>query len=215
MSDVAGRVGRFLLIFLIALATLVPLWGVVAPTYTAAVSALARPGFYVVESQRVTVLVAQHDELWAYRRVGDREISPFTFYDRYAFFAVLPLVALIIATPGLRWSRRLVALLAAIAAQLVAHAAFVVASIELAYVGTGLTVVSPAAAGALGAVQVLVRFLWEASPLAIWIALTVGAWKKLWRSLRHRGASPATVRTGRARAATKEHGVQLREGRTT
>ncbi len=202
MSLLARRMARFLLVFAIALAALVPLWSVLASTYTQAVSALARPGFRAVEPDHVTVLDAQRDELWIYRRVGERSIAPFTIYDRYAFFAVLPLVAMLVATPGIRWRRRLLLIAIAVVAQGVTHAALVVASIELAYVDMGLAAVGTAAARILAGVEILVRLLWEASPVALWIALTFGAWKRLW--------ADARTRTG-----TKEPRVHLREGRAT
>jgi len=214
MSAITRRIGRFLLVFAVAIAALVPLWGVVAPTYTAAVSTLARPAFRLAESPDVTVLAAQGNELWVYRQVGAQEIAPFTFYDRFAFFAILPLIALLLATPGLRWSRRVGVVLIAVAAQLVLHTALVVASIELAYASMGLLPVG-SGASAFDVVQILVRLLWEASPVVLWIALTFGAWKRLWMDART--CEPARAGTSEriAHAGTKVQTGHLREGRTT
>ena len=215
MNGVTRLVGRFLLLFLITVAALVPLWGTLGPHYTAAVSALARPILHVAESPHVTVLAVQNDELWVYRRVGEQEIAPFTFFDRYAFFAVVPLVALLIATPGLRWRRRLAVVAVALAGQLAVHAGYVVASTELAYAELGLVPAASAAAGTLDVVQVIVRLLWEASPMLLWIALTLGAWKRAWVDLRTREPVRASAPQRNAHAGTKEQSVHLREGRTT
>lgn len=215
MSGLTRRLIKFLAVFVIALAALLLLWEAAAPVYTAAVGTLARPGLRLLEPHQVTVLAAQGDQLWAYRLVGGQEVAPFTFYDRYAFFAVLPLIALVVATPSLRLVRRLASVLLAIAGQLVVHAALVVASIELAYVGMGLTAVGPATAGVLGSVQIVVRLLWDACPLAIWAALTAGPWVRLLRSLHDRGPARANARGAGTPGVCEGRRAQYREGRTT
>jgi hypothetical protein len=61
---------------------------------------------------------------------------------------------------------------------------YVVVSVQLTYAAIGLTSVGPLAARMLDEWQVLVRVLWEAAPLILWVALTAGAWVRRLRGLR-------------------------------
>jgi len=189
-----ARVGRFVLVFLMALAALAALWSFAAPTYTRGIAALARPLFRLMESPNVTVLDVQGAETWIYRIVGEHEIAAFTWFDRYTFFAIVPLIALFVATPGLGWRRRIVRGLLGIGALSVAHVCYVVASVELAYAAMGLRTVGPLAARTLDGWQIAVRALWEAAPIAIWVALTYGAWKKVFAQLRNEERAEGTAR---------------------
>ena len=179
------RVGRFVLVFLITLAGLATLWSFAAPTYTHGIAALARPLFRLIESPNVTVLNVQGAETWIYRIVGEHEIAAFTWFDRYTFFAIVPLVALLVATPGLGWRRRILRGLLGIGALSIIHVCYVVTSVELAYAAMGLRAVGPLAARTLDGWQIAVRVLWEAAPIAIWVALTYGTWKKVFAQLRN------------------------------
>jgi len=189
-----ARVGRFVLVFLMALAALTALWSFAAPTYTRGIAALARPLFRLMESPNVTVLDVQGAETWIYRIVGEHEIAAFTWFDRYTFFAIVPLIALFVATPGLGWRRRIVRGLLGIGALSVAHVCYVVVSVELAYAAMGLRTVGPLAARTLDGWQITVRVLWEAAPIAIWVALTYGAWKKVFAQLRNEERAEGTTR---------------------
>lgn len=175
---------RFVAVFLVVTALLTGIWSFVAPGYTAAVTGLARPLFHWVESPNASVLEARGAEIWIYRIVGPGEIAPFTWFDRYTFFAVIPLLALLVATPGLGWSRRLARIGAGIGGLLIVHAGYLVASVELSYAAIGLTPVGPFLARTLDLWQVGVRVLWEAAPVAIWILLTFGAWRRALRRAR-------------------------------
>jgi len=189
-----ARVGRFVLVFLMALAAVAALWSFVSPTYTRGIAALARPLFRLMESPNVTVLDVQGAETWIYRIVGEHEIAAFTWFDRYTFFAIVPLIALFVATPGLRWRRRIVRGLLGIGALSIVHVGYVVASVELAYAAMGLRAVGPLAARTLDGWQITVRVLWEAAPIAIWVALTYGAWKKVFAQLRNEERAEGTAR---------------------
>jgi hypothetical protein len=175
---------RFVAVFLVVTALLAGIWTFVVPGYTAAVTGLARPLFRWVESPNVSVLEARGAEVWIYRIVGPGEIAPFTWFDRYTFFAVIPLLALLVATPGLGWSRRLARIGVSIGALLLVHAGYLVASVELSYAAIGLTPVGPFLARTLDLWQVGVRVLWEAAPVAIWILLTFGSWRRVLRRAR-------------------------------
>lgn len=187
-------VGRFALWFTLALTVLAAAWELAAPRYSAAVSAVAQPVFRAVEREDVTMLSTQKDELWIFRRVGEGRIGPFMFFDRYAFFALVPLIALFAATPGLRLGRRALRALCGSAVLFLVHVAYVVASVELSYAAAGLT-----AGGPHEATQWAVRLLWEAAPIVIWLALTAGAW------IRALGAGPQ-AETGRIIAWTPREG---------
>jgi len=126
----------------------------------------------------MTVIDVQDAELWVYRIVGDGRIAPFTWFDRYAFFAVIPLLALFVATPGIGWWRRLVRMGIGVGGLVLAHVAYVVASVELSYVAMGLTTIGSLSTRSLDVWQVVVRILWEASPIAIWVVLTFGTWRQ-------------------------------------
>ncbi len=175
---------RFVAVFLVVTALLAWVWTFIAPGYTAAVTGLARPLFRWVESPNVSVLAARGAEIWIYRIVGPGEIAPFTWFDRYTFFAVIPLLALLLATPGLGWPRRLARIGAGIGTLLIVHTGYLVASVELSYAAIGLTPVGPFLARTLDLWQVGVRVLWEAAPVAIWVLLTFGVWRRVFRRAR-------------------------------
>ena len=175
---------RFVAVFLVVTALLAGIWTFVVPGYTAAVTGLARPLFRWVESPNVSVLEVRGTEVWIYRIVGPEKIAPFTWFDRYTFFAVIPLLALLVATPGLGWSRRLARIGISIGVLFLVHAGYLVASVELSYAAIGLTPVGPFLARTLDLWQVGVRVLWEAAPMAIWILLTFGTWRRVLRRAR-------------------------------
>jgi len=208
MRGSSRLVGRFALVFVAALAVLAIAWTVVAPRYGAAVSAAAQPLFRAVERPNVTVLSVEADEVWAFRRVGEDHVAPFMFFDRYAFFAVVPLLALFLATPSLRWGRRAALAAGGVAALFAVHVLYVVASVELSYSAAGL-----AAGGTQETAQVAVRLLWEASPIVIWLAFTIGAWRRAFATLQ--ASAPGNVLRPQ-RAAGTEGAITWtpREGRT-
>jgi hypothetical protein len=170
--------GRFALVFVTALAVLAVAWTVVAPRYGAAVSAAAQPLFRAVERPNVTVLSVEAGEVWAFRRVGEDRVAPFMFFDRYAFFAVVPLLALFLATPTLQWGRRVALAAGGVIALFAFHVFYVVVSVELSYSAAGL-----AAGGPREIAQLAVRVLWEASPIVIWLAFTIGVWRRAFAKL--------------------------------
>jgi hypothetical protein len=173
MSATLRLAARFALVFAIALAVLAALWTVAAPRYGAAVAAAAGPAFRWAERDDVTVLAAEADEIWVYRRMGPNQVAPFMYFDRYAFFAVIPLLALFAATPGLRLRRRAVWAASGLCALFLVHVGYVVASVELSYAAAGLS-----ASGPHELAQWIVRLLWEAAPIAIWLAFTARAWMR-------------------------------------
>jgi len=175
----ARTVVRFVVIFAVVLCALAVGWPHVAPAYTTAVATLARPVLRAVEAPNVTVLDARGDELGVYRIVGENRIAPVVVFDRYLFFAVVLLVALFAATPGLGVRRRVARTVAGLGLLLVLHVAYLVASVELVY--------AVAAGRAVGGWQVAVRVLWEAAPILIWVVLTAGAWKRVLAASRAEG----------------------------
>lgn len=184
-----SHVIRFALIFIACLAILAVLWPRIAPLQISVVSALARPVFRMIEAPSVTVLDGRDDELWVYRRIGEGRVTPVVWFDRYVFFAVVPLIALLVATPGLGLRRRCVRTIVGLAALFVLHVGYIVASVELIYAAS--------AGRALDTLQVAVRILWESAPVLIWVALTAGSWKRVLQSLRNEG-------TGRSGSPTAE-----------
>lgn len=178
MTNRAHLIVRFLVIFLLVLAPLAAVWGWLAPPYGAAVAHAARPALRLVERDDVSVIAAQRDEVWVLRRIGGDRVTPFMEFDRYAFFSLIPLVALLAATPGMTWRRRLGRIALGCVALFAVHVAYVVASVELSYAALGL---APSGAW-LGPAQIVVRLLWEASPIAVWLLLSARAWTSSWRA---------------------------------
>lgn len=202
--------GRFALVFVMALAVFAALWGVAAPRYGAAISAAAQPVFRWIEHPQVTVLRAEADELWVYRSVGEDRVAPFMFFDRYAFFAVVLLLALLAATPDLQWGRRAAMAAGGAAALFALHVLYVVVSVQLAYSAAGLT-----SGGARETAQWGVRLLWEAAPIVIWLLFTFRAWRRAFGALR--APTPAVCSVPRPQAAAGMEETNLwtrREGRT-
>lgn len=184
MSRLTKRVALFLLVFIVTTAVLIPLWDLAAPHYERLAAGVARPLFHVLERPDVTVVDARGGEIWILRRLDEQRVTPFLFFDRYAFFAVIPLLALFVATPGLGVLRRALRAFAGMAALFVLQVLYVVVAVELAYAAAGLSTPAPLVSGALDGWQVLVRILWEAGPLLIWVALSWGAWRRFVRELR-------------------------------
>jgi len=175
----ARTMGTFALVFVAALAGLTALWPHVAPAYTSGVATVARPVFRIVESPNATVLDVQGDELGVYRIVGEGQITPIVVFDRYLCFAVVPLIALFLATPALGVRRRALRLAVALAGLFFVHVVYLVASIELIYaVGAGASVAGW---------QIAVRVFWEAAPILLWAAFTTSAWKRVLQDIRTQG----------------------------
>ncbi len=184
LSPLISLLLRFLGIFVVVLIVLALAWPLIVPTYTKLVTVVARVGFHIVESPDVSVLDAQSGELWVYRIIGEGAIKPFTWFDRYTYFALIPLVALFAATPGLGWIKRITRLGLSVVLLFFIHVSYLVISVQLSYAAIGLTDVGPFVARMLTVVQWLVRVLWEAAPLVLWVAFTARTWAATLRGLR-------------------------------
>jgi len=177
-QSVVRLLAQVILIFGVTMVILTVLWPWIAPGCTHVVLVLSRPLFHLVESPNVTVLDIQGAEMWVYRVVGEGQITPVVWFDRYTWFALIPLIALLLATPGLGWVKRFALVAAGLGGLVVIHAVYLVASVELLY---------SAGTNPHTGAQVLVRLLWEAAPILIWVALTAGAWRRVLGSLRAAG----------------------------
>ena len=184
LSSLASLLLRFVGIFVAVLLLLALAWPVIAPAITQMATRVARVGFHLVESPNVSVLEARGDELWVDRIVGPEQTSPFVWFDRYTFFAVIPLIALFAATPGLGWVKRFARLAIGLGLLFLIQTSYVVVSVQLTYAAIGLTSVGPMAARMLDGWQVLVRVLWEAAPLVLWVAFTASTWARQLRGMR-------------------------------
>ena len=183
MNPLSAMLLRFIAIFVAVLVLLALAWPVVAPSYTRLATWAARVGFRTAESPNVSVLELRGDELWVHRIVGPDQIKPFTWFDRYTFFAVIPLIALFVATPGLGRAKRLVRLGISLGLLFLIQTSYVVTSVQLTYAAIGLTSVGPVAARMLDGWQMTVRVLWEAAPLVLWVAFTACTWARRLREL--------------------------------
>ncbi len=195
LDPMARLILRFVGIFLAVLAVLTMAWPLIVPAYTWLAAWVARVGFHAIESPNVSVLQAKGAELWVYRIVGPGQIAPFTWFDRYTFFAIIPLVSLFAATPGLGWMKRLVRTLISVGVLFLVQAAYIVISVQLSYAAVGLLSVSSLFARTLNGWQVLVRVLWEAAPLVLWGALTARIWGSELRTVRDEWKRRRKLRT--------------------
>jgi len=191
-GSAAKIVFRFLVVSLLVAAALIGVWSFIAPVYTKAVALPARVLLRWVESPNVSVLEVRDAELWVYRIVGPGKVAPFVWFDRYTFFILIPFLALLMATPGLGWARRVARLAIGVVALWCGHAVHLAVSLQLSYAATGLAVSGPFLGRALTLWQVGTRLLWEAAPIAIWIGLTRAPWRKALRTCRE-GARPCRV----------------------
>jgi hypothetical protein len=168
---------RFAGLFLVSFVLIALIWPLVTPVYNALIVGIARPIFSLVERPDVTVVKAQGGSIFIYRdEPGMREPAPFSDYSRYVYFGLVPLLALFFATPNLgRWKRAQLALTGfALLASF--HVIYLVGSVELTYVFVGCSEVGTVAYRFLDWMQVLLRILWEVSPVIIWMLLTFKYW---------------------------------------
>lgn len=160
---------RFACIFVLCLVALAAAWPWIAGSYSAAVVHVVRPVLHAIEATDPTIVQHTGDEIWVYRRIGEGRVTPVVWFDRYAFFAIVPLLALFMATPGLAWRSRVYRTAGALAVLFLFHVAYIVASIELLYAASGTR--------SLEGWQLMVRVLWEAAPIIVWVSFTAGVWR--------------------------------------
>jgi len=163
--------------FLVAFITLSITWGYVVPIYNWMVASAASPLFKMVESDNVTVLRADGSLLLVGRRAVDGTIQPFLYFDPYIYFGIIPLIALLIGVPGPGILRRLRRTLIGIAILFVVHVIYLIGSIELTYVAVGLHPIGATSKHILDWMQVLLRILWQVSPVLIAVLLSIGFWR--------------------------------------
>lgn len=179
-SGLLAFVGWFLLAFVLLLVV----WGYMTPVYNQIVASVASPIFRLVESDNVTALRADGSRLLVGRHSEDGTIQPFLYFDPYIYFGLIPLIALLLAIPGPGILRKLQRTLIGIVILFVVHVIYLIGSIELTYVAVGLHTVSPTSKRILDWVQVLLRILWQVSPVLIAGILSMGFWRDRLSSLR-------------------------------
>ena len=188
--------------FLLAFVVLLVVWGYITPVYNQIVASVASPIFRLVESDNVTALRADGSKLLVGRRAGDGTVQPFLYFDPYIYFGLIPLIALLLAVPGPGILRRLKRTLIGIVILFVVHVIYLIGSIELAYVAVGLHSVSPISKRILDWVQVLLRILWQVSPVFIAVLLSASYWRDHLLLLR-RKVAPTDTCTQRKFILTK------------
>jgi hypothetical protein len=202
---------RFLLVFSAVMALLVAAWPLVSPIYTRWVAEAVRLGLRCVEAVQASVVESRGAELWFYRVVGPGQIRPYTWFDAYTFFGLIPLIALFAATPGLSLRRRLGRMSLGMAGLFLTQAAYLVISLRMSYVALGLTQTGLFLTRTLDGWQVMARLVWEAAPLMWWSAMTAGVWADRLRATRDPERDSAVSPCG-----ANVRNVQLaREGRAS
>jgi len=172
------------------------LWPFVAPAYNRIVVAGAGWLLALVEEPNITVIRADAATASVYRRVADgSEPLAFSDFGPYTYVGFVPLVALLLATPGLSWKRRGGLTAVGVLLLMVFHIVYLVITVKLLYVFCGLDEVGNAAYRVYDWGQIMVRVLWEASAVLLWVALTLGHWRRVvrqtakWNPSRHRRAA--------------------------
>jgi len=170
---------RFALLFAVLFVLVAMVWAFFVPFYNYLVVSGARIAFSLVEHPQITCVRAQRDRVAIYRNEeGVQEPVPFSGFSRYIYFGLVPLLALFFATPGLGKAPRLKRALIGTSLLFLCHVIYLVSSIELAYVFAGCRTVGPILYRILDWTQVLLRLLWEVSPILIWAFLTHEVWWK-------------------------------------
>jgi len=162
----------------VALVVVVATWMVAAPVYNRVIGRCSGAAFALLESPDVTRVEATAAGISVLRRVADGSMRPFMVFDLYVYAGLIPLVALILATPGIGRLRRLRILGVGLLLIAGVHVLFLVGAVRLLYVAYGLESVSPGTARVCQWAQVFLRILWEGSALVIWAALLLGAWRR-------------------------------------
>ena len=191
--------------FLIAFVVLFSVWGYIAPVYNHVVATVASPIFNIVERDNVTAIRADGDKLFVGRHVADGTIQPFLYFDPYIYFGLIPLIALLISVPGAGILSRLRRTLIGIVILFAVHVIYLIGSIELTYVAVGLHTVGATGKRVLDWAQILLRILWQVSPVLIAVLLSVDYWRD--RLLAFRRSTEGS-RTPTQRKFTPTKGVE-------
>ncbi len=171
--------------FLVSFIALLAIWGYITPVYNHMVAAAASPLFNLVEQENVSVVHADGSRLSVGRRSDDGTIQPFLYFDPYIYFGIIPLIALLISVPGAGILSRLRRTSIGIVILFVVHVIYLIGSIELTYVAVGLHTVGPTSKRLLDWAQILLRILWQVSPVLIAVMLSIGFWRDHLLAIRH------------------------------
>jgi len=189
---------RFGALFLVAFVALLVVWGYITPVYNHMVASVASPIFRLVESGNVTALQADGSKLLVGRHAADGTIQPFLYFDPYIYFGIIPLIAILIAIPGPGILRRLRQTLIGIAILFIVHVIYLVGSIELTYVAVGLHPVGAISKRIFDWMQILLRILWQASPVLIAVLLSSRFWRDRLLSLHRKARDRSSTQTNLA-----------------
>ncbi len=178
-SPRSGKTGllRFAALAFAVLIATSAVWLWIAPLYNRAVSGTAEVLLTVFEHPRETAVTIESDGV-TFGRIDAQSgtARPFLAFDFYAYFGVVPFVALLLATPGIPWRKRMALLVAGLGLLILLHAAYLVGAVRLLYVIVGLNPVAASTRGFYDWGQVVLRVLWEASGVLVWVALAVRRW---------------------------------------
>ncbi len=174
----------FVVVFGMTFIVLLAMWGTAIPLYNRVVVLSAAPLFQMVEEPNVTAVRADSSEVWIYRTGPKGEVEPFSYFDPYMYFGIIPLLALLIATPGPGWIKWLTRIGTGVALMFLAHVIYLVGSVELTYAAVGLNPILVNNKPLLDWMQILVRTFWQAAPMVIYISISFGFWRNELRFMR-------------------------------
>lgn len=177
-------------------------WGYIIPAYNRMIASAASPIFRLVERDNVTAVRADGSRLLIGRHTDDGTIQPFLYFDPYIYFGIIPLIAILVAIPGPGIFLKLRRTLIGIAILFIVHVIYLIGSIELTYVALGLHPVGAISKRILDWTQILLRILWQVSPVLIAVLLSMRFWRDRFLSMRT-AAAPSGSPINRKLAPTE------------
>ena len=166
--------GRFLVFFILVALS----WTFVTPLYNRIVVGAAALLFPLIENPSTTFAKAEGDEVLIYRATpGGAKRVLLQGFTRYIYLALVPLLALFLATPDLGVLRRARLVLVGLALLACFHIVYLIAAVKLSHVFWGPRQVGGAAYYLCDWMQILTRILWEVVAPLIWTALAFKYWR--------------------------------------
>ncbi len=187
-TDKSGNKSKllhFAMVFGVTFIVLLAVWGTAIPLYNRVIVLSAAPLFHAVEEPNVTAVRADGSEVWIYRTGPKGELEPFSYFDPYMYFGIVPLLALLIATPGPGWVKWGTRIGTGVVLMFLTHVIYLVGSVELTYAAIGLNPVLMARKPLLDWMQMLLRIFWQAAPMIIYVAISFEFWRRELQFLRH------------------------------
>jgi hypothetical protein len=163
-----GTLKRFVLRLCLFFVLVLVLWSFTATYYSQAIAGAARLALRAAEEPNAVQIAAEAGVIRVARPPGDGAAAFHLQFSRYVFFGLVPLLALLLATPASGLKQHLMRALVGLGAMFLFHVVYLSASVELTYHIVGLRQAGSGVSPLLDWGQVLLRVSWEAAPVLIW-----------------------------------------------